>query len=249
MAVFARYCAPQEDQSGSAADWRSSKSGYQEDDGRPNYPKRSRRPRERELSGRWCHAPATCGLHRSWCAVVYAWSGNRLRSVQLCGCPRARHGRLLDGLLPLPDQGITSTTMPEVPWLRGSRSSPSQCSWRCRTLRHVICCARQVQNFNERRRGSARLLMTHHADSETVSWSVWRSRAARRSVHAEARSQETQAFVLVLSRRGRPWRRLPRSQSLRGLRAVCVAALPCFMGRPERRRNDSRARHRKVACS
>ena len=37
--------APREkDQSGSAADWRSPKSGDQEDDGRLGYPKRSRRP-------------------------------------------------------------------------------------------------------------------------------------------------------------------------------------------------------------
>ena len=40
-------CAPQEDLSGSAAAWRSPKSGDQEDDGRPSYPKRSRRPRAR----------------------------------------------------------------------------------------------------------------------------------------------------------------------------------------------------------
>ena len=42
-----RASAPhKKDQSGSAADWRSPKSGDQEDDGRPGYPKRSRRPRE-----------------------------------------------------------------------------------------------------------------------------------------------------------------------------------------------------------
>ena len=31
----------------------------------------------------------------------YARSENRLLSLQPCGSPRARHGRLLDGLLPL----------------------------------------------------------------------------------------------------------------------------------------------------
>ena len=46
-AVFPSLCAPQEVQSGSAADWRSPKSGDQEDAGRPLYPKRSRRPREK----------------------------------------------------------------------------------------------------------------------------------------------------------------------------------------------------------
>ena len=34
MAVFPSLCAPQKDQSGSAADWRPPKSGDQEDDGR-----------------------------------------------------------------------------------------------------------------------------------------------------------------------------------------------------------------------
>ena len=31
---------------------------------------------------------ATSGLHRSWWTLVYARSGNRLRSVQPCGSPR-----------------------------------------------------------------------------------------------------------------------------------------------------------------
>ena len=45
--VFLRYCAPQKDQSGSAADWRPPKSGDREDDGRvPS--DRGNRPRERE---------------------------------------------------------------------------------------------------------------------------------------------------------------------------------------------------------
>ena len=39
MAVFPFPCAPQKDQSGSAADWRSPKSGDREDDGRPGYPR------------------------------------------------------------------------------------------------------------------------------------------------------------------------------------------------------------------
>ena len=44
-------CAPQEDQSGSAADWRSPKSGDQEDDGRPGYPKEEQATQRDELSG------------------------------------------------------------------------------------------------------------------------------------------------------------------------------------------------------
>ena len=47
VAVFPRYCAENKVQTGSAG-WRPPKSGDQEDDGRPGYPKRSRRPRERE---------------------------------------------------------------------------------------------------------------------------------------------------------------------------------------------------------
>ena len=44
VAVFPSLCTLQEDQSDSAPDWRSPESDDQEDDGRPNYPKRSRRP-------------------------------------------------------------------------------------------------------------------------------------------------------------------------------------------------------------
>ena len=49
VAEFPSLCAAPEVQPGSAADWRSPRSGDQEDDGRPGYPKRSRRPRH----GRW----------------------------------------------------------------------------------------------------------------------------------------------------------------------------------------------------
>ena len=64
MAVFPSLCAPQKDQSGSAADWRSPKSGDQEGDGRPGYPQgagdpeaadggiRMRRPEKRGPSRR-----------------------------------------------------------------------------------------------------------------------------------------------------------------------------------------------------
>ena len=48
---------------------------------------------------------ATSGLHRLWWTSVYARGGNRLHSVQPCPSPRARHGRLLDGFLPLRDEG------------------------------------------------------------------------------------------------------------------------------------------------
>ena len=37
-----------------------------------------------ELSGRRCHASATSGLHWSWLTLVYARSGNLLRSVHPC---------------------------------------------------------------------------------------------------------------------------------------------------------------------
>ena len=49
VAVFPCPCAPQKVQTGSAADWRSPKSGDREDDGRPDDPRRGRRPRD----GRW----------------------------------------------------------------------------------------------------------------------------------------------------------------------------------------------------
>ena len=49
VAVFPSLCAPQKDQSCSAADWRSPKVDDQEDDGRPGYPRRSGQPRD----GRW----------------------------------------------------------------------------------------------------------------------------------------------------------------------------------------------------
>ena len=45
MAAFPRYCAPQQDQSGSAADWRPPKSGDQKGDGRPDHPQGAGDPR------------------------------------------------------------------------------------------------------------------------------------------------------------------------------------------------------------
>ena len=54
--VLRRTKSPDRQRSG----WRSPKSDDQEDDGRPGYPKRSRRPRD-ELSGPRCHATATSG--------------------------------------------------------------------------------------------------------------------------------------------------------------------------------------------
>ena len=59
---------------------------------------RGNRPRDR----------AELTMHRSWWTLVYARSGNRLHSVQPCGSPRARLGRLLDGFLPLPRREIAS---------------------------------------------------------------------------------------------------------------------------------------------
>ena len=50
---------------------------------------------ETELNGQWCCAMATSSLHRSWYAVVFARSGNRLHSVHPCAIS-TRHGwRLL----------------------------------------------------------------------------------------------------------------------------------------------------------
>ena len=73
MAVFPRYCAPQKGPSDSAADWRSPKSGDQEDDGRPDHPQgagdpetadggvRTRRPKKRARPGERCRIPPWYG--------------------------------------------------------------------------------------------------------------------------------------------------------------------------------------------
>ena len=47
-------------------------------------------------------------------------------------------------------------------------------------------------------------------------------------------SRKPRVFDPVLSLRGGRWHRLPRSQSLHGLRALCVAALPCCTDKSER---------------
>ena len=58
MAAFPSFCAPtRKVQTGSAAFWRPPKSGDQEGDGRPGYPRRSGRPSERDR--------AVCGCVRS----------------------------------------------------------------------------------------------------------------------------------------------------------------------------------------
>ena len=60
-----RASAPhRKDQSDSAADWRSPKSGDHEDDGRPGYPKRSRRPRETS----WVDNGVTLRPPPVWCS-------------------------------------------------------------------------------------------------------------------------------------------------------------------------------------
>ena len=46
VAVFPRYCAEQQSPDWQRSGWRPPRSGDQEDDGRPDYPKRSRRPRD-----------------------------------------------------------------------------------------------------------------------------------------------------------------------------------------------------------
>ena len=58
VAAFPGYCAPQKVQSGSAADWRPPRSGDQEGDGRPGYPRRSGRPSAREESSVWVRVTA-----------------------------------------------------------------------------------------------------------------------------------------------------------------------------------------------
>ena len=101
VAVSPSLCAPQErpvrQRSGLAVteEWRPGRR-------RATWlPEEEQATQRDELSGQRCYATATSGLHRSWWTLVYARSGNRLHSVQPCGSPRARHGRLLDGLLPL----------------------------------------------------------------------------------------------------------------------------------------------------
>ena len=102
-------CAPQKDQSGSAAGWRLPKSSDQEDDGRLPSDK-GNRPRDKAewTTACWLHATATSSLHQSWWTLVYARSGNRSPSVHRCWAPRALLGRLLDGLLPLQQRGSAS---------------------------------------------------------------------------------------------------------------------------------------------
>ena len=80
-AVFPRYCAPQEDQSGSAADWRPPKSGDQEDDDRLPSDK-GNRPRDRAA---WTMVLRHGHVRSARVVVlVYARSENHPRSLQHC---------------------------------------------------------------------------------------------------------------------------------------------------------------------
>ena len=56
-AVFLRFCAPQDDQSGSAVDWRPPKSGGPATQGTDP---------ETQLNEQGCYAMAASSLHRSW---------------------------------------------------------------------------------------------------------------------------------------------------------------------------------------
>ena len=88
VAVFMSLCAPEQDQCGSAADWRSPKSGDQEGDGRLPSDK-GNRPRGTELSGRRCYAKATSGLHGSWWTLVTQGLGTAHTPCSPLSTPRA----------------------------------------------------------------------------------------------------------------------------------------------------------------
>ena len=85
VAVFPSLCAPQRDQSGSAVDWRSPKSGDQEHDGRPGYPRGASDPERR---AEWTTV-LRHGHLRSAPVVVDAcsrteWETPTLRAVLVC---------------------------------------------------------------------------------------------------------------------------------------------------------------------
>ena len=81
VAVFPSLCAPQKDQSGSAADWRPPTSVGQEGDGRPGYPRRSGRPRETSKSSVWVRATVAARRTGAVELLRYAASyGQRLLS-------------------------------------------------------------------------------------------------------------------------------------------------------------------------
>ena len=101
VAVSPRYCAPQKVQTGSAAAGGHRRVATREMTGDLATRRGAGDPESRAewmkvlRYGHLRSAPVVVGR---WC---YARSGNRLRSVQPCGSPRARYGRLLDGFLPL----------------------------------------------------------------------------------------------------------------------------------------------------
>ena len=81
-----RYCAAQKVQSGNSTDWRPPKSGDQEGDGRPGYPKRSRRPSEMATDGcvvKWTLWRRSVRLE-PFLALTEAWSAAKdRRSLQI----------------------------------------------------------------------------------------------------------------------------------------------------------------------
>ena len=149
--------APQKDQSGSAADWRSPKSGDQEDDGRPGYPKRSGRPRdggwwdtdrvhprEGTCPGDCCRSPRPFGLGKpSKVTTGPAFRGNRLRcSATLSGVSRRAYAdrrstsRLALYVTMDQERGGKSRRAPENAAIRGLCTR----AWDC----HLTPCLRAV---------------------------------------------------------------------------------------------------------
>ena len=85
--VFFRFCAPQKDQSSSTADWRPPKSGDQEGDGRPGYPKKSRRPSKMATEGcggvSWLSSSIR-GQRSAILVTLAAWPTRSRASFTLC---------------------------------------------------------------------------------------------------------------------------------------------------------------------
>ena len=123
VAVFPSLCAPQKDQSGSAADWRPPKSGDQEDDGRPGYPKRSRRPSD----GRWWDADEAMreeGPVQAIAVALHDVTGRGSR-VMLPGPASSEVQVLLHGVLPRR-------------WLAAHVTDRLLSPWQPRTSRRVL---------------------------------------------------------------------------------------------------------------
>ena len=131
VAVFPRYCAEKKVQTGSAAAGGHRRVATRKTTGDLTTRRGAGDPKRR---AEWMTVSRYGHLRSAPVVVdVGARSGNRLRSVQPCGSPRARHGRLLDGLLPLQ-----------------RRANASAGSLQCKTSRCVLCCCKRqspIQKF------------------------------------------------------------------------------------------------------